>query len=64
MLNIANNTGNRCCKRSVYSMLELATNYFNRVLGVPLEAPDRRIACPFAAQNKLCNGPSCKYHPG
>lgn len=63
MLNIANNSGNRCCKRSVYSVLELATNYFNRVLGGSLEAPENRISCPFTAMNKLCNGASCKYCP-
>lgn len=63
MLNIANNTGNRCCKRSVYSVLELATNYFNRVMGVVLETPEKRTMCPFTAKNKLCNGAACKYYP-
>lgn len=63
MLNIANNSGNRCCKRSVYSVLELATNYFNRVMGVSLETPQIRISCPFTAKNMLCNGPACKYYP-
>lgn len=63
MLHIANNSGNRCCKRSVYGVLELATNYFNRVMGVSLEALQKRISCPFTAKNKLCNGPACKYYP-
>lgn len=63
MLNIANNSGNRCCKRSVYSVLELATNYFNRVMGASLEAPEKRTSCPFTAKNKLCNGTACKYYP-
>ena len=63
MLNIASNSGNRCCKRSVYSMLELATNYFNRVMGASLKAPPERIQCPFTTRNKLCNGEACKYHP-
>ncbi|WP_298266883.1 DUF5714 domain-containing protein [Geobacter sp.] len=63
MLNIANNSGNRCCKRSVYGVLELATNYFNRVLGSSLEAPQESIRCPFTRKNKLCNGKACKYHP-
>jgi len=63
MLAIANNSGNRCCKRSVFGMLELATNYFNRVLGVFLAGPEERIRCPFTAQNKLCNGAPCKYFP-
>jgi hypothetical protein len=63
MLNIANNSGNRCCKRSVYSMLELATNYFNRVMGVRLEVSKKRFSCPFTVKNKLCNGAGCKYFP-
>lgn len=64
MLTIANNSGNRCCKRSVYAMLELATNYFNRTMGVTLEQPQERLHCPFSEKNKLCNGPACKYHHG
>ena len=63
LLNVANKDGNRCCKRSVYSMLELATNYFNRVMGVRLEAPEKRLSCPFTAKNKLCNGAVCQYFP-
>lgn len=63
MFSIANNSGNRCCKRSVYSVLELATNYFNRVMESSLEAAQERIHCPFTSKNKLCNGKACKYHP-
>jgi hypothetical protein len=63
LLNIANKAGNRCCKRSVYSMLELATNYFNRVMRVRLEAPTARVRCAFTARNKLCNGAICPYFP-
>ena len=63
MLLIANNSGNRCCKRSVYGVLELATNYFNRTMGVSLEVVQKRIICPFTARNKVCNGQACKYYP-
>jgi hypothetical protein len=63
LLNVANNAGSRCCKRSVYSLLELATNYFNRVLGVHLAAPEKRLSCPFTVKNKLCNGAACQYFP-
>jgi hypothetical protein len=63
LLNIANNSGNRCCKRSVFSLLTLATHYFNRVLGVVLSAPEARIRCPFTTRNKLCNGAACQYYP-
>jgi uncharacterized protein DUF5714 len=63
MLNITNNSGNRCCKRSTFSVLELATNYFNRAMGCSLEAPEERVRCPFTSKNKLCNGKACKYYP-
>lgn len=61
MLAIANNFDNRCCKRSVYSMLELATNYFARTMGTSLEPPKERVKCLFTEKNKLCNGVTCKY---
>lgn len=63
MLAIAGNGGNRCCKRSVYGMLELASNYFNRILGVRIAAPAERVRCAFHQANKLCNGMSCRYYP-
>jgi hypothetical protein len=63
LLNVANKTGNRCCKRSIYSLLELATNYFNRVMGVQLDSLEGRLRCPFTARNKLCNGAICPYFP-
>jgi hypothetical protein len=63
LLNVANKAGNRCCKRSVYSLLELATNYFNRVMGVRLDSLEGRLRCPFTDRNKLCNGAACAYFP-
>lgn len=63
MLEIANNTGNRCCKRSTYSMLVLATNYFSQHLGVPLEgSAESWIKCETREQNPLCNGIDCRYY--
>jgi hypothetical protein len=63
LLNVAGKAGNRCCKRSVFSLLELATNYFNRAMGVLLEAPEARTVCSFTVKNKLCNGAACQYFP-
>lgn len=63
LLLIANNHGNRCCKRSVFGVLELASHYFTAAMGVALTPPRGRIECAFSAQNKLCNRAECKYHP-
>jgi len=63
MLHIASGTGNRCCKRSVYGVLEIATSYFNAALGVALAPASRRVECAFAESNRLCNGEACRYYP-
>lgn len=63
MLHIASGTGNRCCKRSVYGVLEIATSYFGAALGVPLAPASARVECPFPDQNKLCNREACRYAP-
>jgi len=63
MLHIASGTGNRCCKRSVYGVLEVATSYFNAALGVPLTPASLRVECPFSEKNKLCNHQACRYYP-
>jgi len=63
MLHIASGSGNRCCKRSVYGVLEVATSYFNAALGAPLAQASRRVECPFSEKNKLCNHAACRYYP-
>jgi hypothetical protein len=63
MLLIANNHGNRCCKRSVFTVLELASHFFTAAMGVALAPPRGRVECAFSAQNKLCNEADCKYYP-
>jgi len=64
MLTIANNTGNRCCKRTVFQVLETATNFFQANVGVSLDrTPAARFHCPYAAQNGLCNREACRYYP-
>lgn len=63
MLNIANNTGNRCCRRSTFAMLLLGTNYFNHNLGANLESPpEAELECSLKEDNPLCNGLGCKYY--
>jgi Family of unknown function (DUF5714) len=63
MLLIANNHGNRCCKRSVFTVLELASHFFTAALGVVLAPPRGRVECAFSAANKLCNEADCKFYP-
>jgi hypothetical protein len=63
MLLIANNHGNRCCKRSVFTVLELAAHFFTAAMGVALTPPRGRVECAFSAQNKLCNEGDCKFYP-
>jgi hypothetical protein len=63
MLQIASGTGNRCCKRSVYGVLETATSYFNAALGLTLAPASGRVECPFSEANKLCNREACRYFP-
>jgi hypothetical protein len=63
MLHIASGTGNRCCKRSVYGVLEVATSYFDAALAAPLLPASQRVECPFHLANKLCNGDACRYFP-
>jgi hypothetical protein len=63
MLLIANNHGHRCCKRSVFTVLELASHFFTAAMGVTLTPPRGRVECAFSAANKLCNGADCKFYP-
>ena len=63
MLLIANTHGNRCCKRSVFTVLELAAHFFTATMGVALTPPSGRVECAFSAENKLCNGADCKFYP-
>jgi hypothetical protein len=63
LLLIANNHGNRCCKRSVFTVLELAAHFFTATMGVALAPPRGRVECAFSAQNRLCNDTDCKFYP-
>lgn len=63
LLLIANAHGNRCCKRSVFTVLELAAHFFTATMGVALTPPRGRVECAFSARNKLCNEADCKFYP-
>lgn len=63
MLAIAANSGNRCCKRSVFTVLDIAVTFFSGTRKFALEQPSERIQCQFFAGNPLCNGKACKFYP-
>lgn len=63
MLAIAANSGNRCCKRSVFTVLEVASTFLRGTRGFALERPSERVQCEFAAANPLCNGVACRFWP-
>jgi len=63
LLLIANNHGNRCCKRSVFTVLEAAAHFFTATMGVTLAPPRGRIECAFSDRNRLCNQADCKFYP-
>lgn len=59
---IANNEGNRCCKRSTYDVINIATRYIREILRVDLD-PDipSRQKCEFSNNFKQCNKEKCRY---
>ncbi len=62
LLAIANNTGNRCCKRTVFQVLETTTNFMQATMGVSLDRiSPARFRC--TAKNDLCNQEACCYYP-
>lgn len=63
LLAIANNVGNRCCKRTAFQVLETATNFLHANMHVVLDKPPSpHIVCNSSANNKLCNRDNCRYH--
>lgn len=63
LLAIANNMGNRCCKRTVFQVLETATNFMQANMGVILDrAPVAEFRCTFAENNHQCNREACRYY--
>lgn len=53
----------RCCKRDSRIALDEAVPHFNRLLERPMATPSQSVVCNSMAQNKVCMGPACPYHP-
>ncbi|RJQ31841.1 MAG: SAM-dependent methyltransferase [Actinobacteria bacterium] len=60
---IANNVGNRCCKRSTFDVLNTVNQYLREVLSVELETTyPASQKCRFSNNFELCNKQSCRYY--
>jgi hypothetical protein len=54
--------GNRCCKKSTYTALELAQQELAK-LGYQLAREEFAGRCQFFADNETCDGADCVYFP-
>ncbi len=62
---IASNRGARCCKRSTFTAIESANQYFKEVLGVELDhIPISRLKCEHSPRNNQCSMADCRYYAG
>jgi len=60
---IASNRGARCCKRSTFTAIESANQYFKEVLGVELEhIPVSILKCEHSSTNKNCAKADCRFY--
>lgn len=60
---IASNRGVRCCKRSTFTAIESANQYFKEVLGVELEhIPISKLKCEHSSRNKQCSMVDCRFY--
>ncbi len=60
---IASNRGARCCKRSTFTAIESANQYFKEVLGVELEhIPVSKLKCEHSFRNKNCAKADCRFY--
>ncbi|MEE8716548.1 MAG: DUF5714 domain-containing protein [Coriobacteriales bacterium] len=53
----------RCCKRDARIAVELAAESFRDELGSGVEASERVPVCATMAENSVCMGTACPYHP-
>lgn len=61
---IARSGSPRCCKRDSRVAVAAAVGHFN-ALGGPQMAESAAVpTCASSAQNSVCMGPGCPYHPG
>jgi hypothetical protein len=56
---IANNGGQRCCKRESYAAIETAVGFVKDNIGV--EIPISKVECQFSPMNRECKRQECKY---
>ncbi|VVB94380.1 Uncharacterised protein [uncultured archaeon] len=62
---IASNRGARCCKRSTFTAIESANQYFREVLGTELEyIPVSKLKCEHSSRNKQCAKADCRFYAG
>jgi predicted RNA-binding Zn-ribbon protein involved in translation (DUF1610 family) len=62
---IMSNRGARCCKRSTYTAIEAATQYFGEVLGIEFErVPASKLKCEHSHRNKQCSKTDCRFYAG
>jgi len=60
---IANNRGNRCCKRSTFDVINAANQYIREALRVELDQiPLTKQNCEFSQNFELCNKEICRYY--
>lgn len=60
---IANNKGNRCCKRSTFDVINVARQFIRETLKVELDiTPISKQKCEFSPQFNLCNKEICRYY--
>ena len=53
----------RCCKRDSRIAIHEATAFFNEQFGEVLEMPPAAPSCRSAADNSVCMGAACPFHP-
>ncbi len=62
---IMSNRGARCCKRSTYTAIEVATQYFAETLGIEFErVPASKLKCEHSYRNKQCSKKDCRFYAG
>jgi len=62
---IMTNRGARCCKRSTYTAIEVATQYFGETLGIEFErVPVAKMKCEHSHRNRQCSKEDCRFYTG
>ena len=61
---VARSGSPRCCKRDSRVVAAAAVPYFNKLGGPQMAERTTTPTCASFAQNSVCMGPRCPYHPG